>query len=211
MFPPQEEHIPHRRWNPAPSWRSATANSRKASPARATISWGNSTRTAFGSASWKAIRSSNRNTSCCWRFWTRRLRRRADVRELHAGAATAGGRLVDLSRRADGNVRLGQSLLRPQNHGPRPRVRTDGPRRKAIRAAGGAEKVNSFTRYYLALLGIIRYSQCPAVPPELMLIPRWMPFNIYEMSAWSRTILVPLVLAVGLSSGPRTAEGISHR
>ncbi len=66
--------------------------------------------------------------------------------------------------------------------------------REAILAAGGAEKVNSFTRYYLALLGILHYNQCPAVPPELMLIPRWMPFNIYEMSAWSRTILVPLSL-----------------
>jgi len=66
--------------------------------------------------------------------------------------------------------------------------------RNAIVAAGGAEKVNSFTRYYLALLGIISYDQCPAVPPELMLIPRWMPFNIYEMSAWSRTIVIPLSL-----------------
>ncbi|MBW3541105.1 MAG: terpene cyclase/mutase family protein [Planctomycetes bacterium] len=66
--------------------------------------------------------------------------------------------------------------------------------REAILAAGGAERVNSFTRYYLALLGVISYRKCPAVPPELMLIPRWMPFNIYEMSAWSRTILVPLSL-----------------
>ncbi|MFO1093588.1 MAG: terpene cyclase/mutase family protein [Planctomycetaceae bacterium] len=66
--------------------------------------------------------------------------------------------------------------------------------RNAIRAAGGAERVNSFTRYYLALLGIIEYRQCPAVPPELMFIPHWAPFNIYEMSAWSRTILVPLSL-----------------
>ena len=66
--------------------------------------------------------------------------------------------------------------------------------REAIRAAGGAEKVNSFTRFYLALLGIISYQQCPAVPPELMFIPSWMPFNIYEMSAWSRTIIVPLSL-----------------
>lgn len=64
--------------------------------------------------------------------------------------------------------------------------------RLAILAAGGVEAVNSFTRYYLALLGVIPYSTCPAVPPELMLIPRWMPFNIFEMSAWSRTILVPL-------------------
>lgn len=66
--------------------------------------------------------------------------------------------------------------------------------RRAILAAGGAEKVNSFTRFYLALLGVLSYEQCPAVPPEVVLLPKWMPFNIYEMSAWSRTILVPLSL-----------------
>ncbi len=64
--------------------------------------------------------------------------------------------------------------------------------REAIRAAGGAERVNSFTRYYLALLGIISYQQCPAVPPEVVLLPDWSPINIYEMSSWSRTIVVPL-------------------
>jgi squalene-hopene/tetraprenyl-beta-curcumene cyclase len=64
----------------------------------------------------------------------------------------------------------------------------------AILAAGGAERVNSFTRYYLALLGVISYDKCPAVPPEVVLIPNWCPFNIHEMSAWSRTILVPLSL-----------------
>jgi squalene-hopene/tetraprenyl-beta-curcumene cyclase len=66
--------------------------------------------------------------------------------------------------------------------------------KEAILAAGGAETVNSFTRYYLALLGVIGYHQVPAVPPELMLLPSWMPFNIYEMSSWSRTIIVPLSL-----------------
>ncbi|HUQ71377.1 MAG TPA: prenyltransferase/squalene oxidase repeat-containing protein, partial [Planctomycetaceae bacterium] len=66
--------------------------------------------------------------------------------------------------------------------------------RDAILANGGVEKINSFTRYYLAMLGLIPYRLCPAVPPELMLIPDWAPFNIYEMSAWSRTIIVPLSL-----------------
>lgn len=66
--------------------------------------------------------------------------------------------------------------------------------RRAIRGAGGAERINSFTRYYLALLGILDYRQCPAVPPELVLLPRFCPLNIYEMSAWSRTIFVPLSL-----------------
>ncbi|WP_437185954.1 terpene cyclase/mutase family protein [Planctomicrobium sp. SH668] len=66
--------------------------------------------------------------------------------------------------------------------------------REAILSHGGAEQVNSFTRFYLALLGIISYRQCPAVPPEIMMLPRWCPLNIYEMSSWSRTIVVPLSL-----------------
>jgi squalene-hopene/tetraprenyl-beta-curcumene cyclase len=65
---------------------------------------------------------------------------------------------------------------------------------RAIREAGGAERVNSFTRYYMALLGVISYHQCPAVPPEMILLPSWSPINIYEMSAWSRTIVIPLSL-----------------
>ena len=64
--------------------------------------------------------------------------------------------------------------------------------RRAILASGGADAVNSFTRFYLALLGQISYDHCPAVPPELVLLPNWSPVNIYRMSAWSRTIVVPL-------------------
>ncbi len=64
----------------------------------------------------------------------------------------------------------------------------------AIRALGGAEACNSFTRFYLAMLGQIPYSACPTVPPELVLLPRWFPINIYAMSAWSRTIFVPLAV-----------------
>jgi squalene-hopene/tetraprenyl-beta-curcumene cyclase len=64
--------------------------------------------------------------------------------------------------------------------------------RRAVLAGGGADAVNSFTRFYLALLGQIAYDHCPAVPPEAVLLPTWLPANIYRVSAWSRTILVPL-------------------
>jgi squalene-hopene/tetraprenyl-beta-curcumene cyclase len=64
--------------------------------------------------------------------------------------------------------------------------------RRAILAHGGADAVNSFTRFYLAILGQISYEQCPEVPPEVMLSPRWFPVNLYAVSAWSRTIIVPL-------------------
>ena len=64
--------------------------------------------------------------------------------------------------------------------------------RAAILTHGGADAVNSFTRFYLALLGQISYEQCPAVPPEAVLLPQWAPVNLYKVSAWSRTIIVPL-------------------
>jgi len=61
-----------------------------------------------------------------------------------------------------------------------------------IRSIGGAEATNSFTRFYLALLGQLPYSACASVPAEIILFPRWFYFHVYAMSAWSRTIFVPL-------------------
>ncbi|HUR55108.1 MAG TPA: squalene--hopene cyclase [Gemmataceae bacterium] len=63
---------------------------------------------------------------------------------------------------------------------------------EVVRSLGGAEASNSFTRFYLALLGQVPYSACPSVPAEIILLPRWFYFNVYAMSAWSRTIFVPL-------------------
>lgn len=81
--------------------------------------------------------------------------------------------------------------------------------REAIIRAGGIEQVNSFTRYYLAMLNLIPYDLCPAVPPEMILLPLWAPFNIYEMSAWSRTIIVPLSLLWACQ--PKTSLPAEHR
>ena len=64
--------------------------------------------------------------------------------------------------------------------------------REAIWTAGGVPVVNSYTRFYLALLGEISWNCAPAVPPELMYLPPWFYFNIYEISSWSRTFVVPL-------------------
>ena len=66
--------------------------------------------------------------------------------------------------------------------------------RRAILAAGGAGAVNSFTKFYLALLGQIPYANCPSVPVELVLLPRWFYVNLYAMSSWTRTIVVPLTI-----------------
>jgi squalene-hopene/tetraprenyl-beta-curcumene cyclase len=66
--------------------------------------------------------------------------------------------------------------------------------RAAIERAGGPWAVNSFTKFYLALLGQMSYDDCPAVPPEMVLLPDWFPVNLHRVSAWSRTMIVPLSL-----------------
>src|SRR5262245_48180810 len=64
--------------------------------------------------------------------------------------------------------------------------------RQVIRQLGGVAAVNSFTRIYLAIFGQFPWEECPAVPPEITLLPNWFPINLYEMSYWSRCIVVPL-------------------
>src|SRR5438270_2992733 len=64
--------------------------------------------------------------------------------------------------------------------------------RDVIRGLGGAACCNSFTKFYLALLGQFPYANCASVPPEMVLLPRWSYFNLYAMSSWTRTIVVPL-------------------
>jgi squalene-hopene/tetraprenyl-beta-curcumene cyclase len=64
--------------------------------------------------------------------------------------------------------------------------------RAVIRGLGGAAGCNSFTKFYLALLGQFPYGNCASVPPELVLLPRWFYVNLYAMSSWTRTIVVPL-------------------
>src|SRR5436305_8435410 len=64
--------------------------------------------------------------------------------------------------------------------------------RKCIESLGGVTAVNTFTKIYLCFLGQYDYDAVPAVPPEIVLFPKWFWFNIYEISSWSRGILVPL-------------------
>ncbi|SNT02143.1 squalene-hopene/tetraprenyl-beta-curcumene cyclase [Granulicella rosea] len=64
--------------------------------------------------------------------------------------------------------------------------------RQWVLANGGVVECNTFTKIYLCAMGQYDYDAVPAVPPEIILFPDWFYFNIYEISAWSRAILVPL-------------------
>jgi squalene-hopene/tetraprenyl-beta-curcumene cyclase len=64
--------------------------------------------------------------------------------------------------------------------------------REKVLEQGGVVTCNTFTKIYLCALGQYDYDAVPAVPPEIVLFPKWFYFNIYQISAWSRAILVPL-------------------
>ncbi|MFA5976060.1 MAG: squalene--hopene cyclase [Elusimicrobiota bacterium] len=57
---------------------------------------------------------------------------------------------------------------------------------------GGIHKINSYSKFYLSLFGLYDWAGVPAIPPELMFFPNWFYFNIYEMSSWTRGIVIPL-------------------
>lgn len=66
--------------------------------------------------------------------------------------------------------------------------------KESILAAGGVAKVRIFTRFFLAIFGLIPWAAVPELPPELILLPPSVPFSIYNMSAWARLTVVPLLL-----------------
>lgn len=64
--------------------------------------------------------------------------------------------------------------------------------RELILAHGGAERVNSFSKFYLACLGQVTYDAVPTIPPQIVYLPKWFYFHLDKVSAWSRTMIVPL-------------------
>ena len=76
--------------------------------------------------------------------------------------------------------------------------------REAIRARGGAERANVFTRCLLALYGIVPWRAVPEMPVEIMLLPKWFPFHLDKISYWSRTVIVPLLVL--MAKKPRARE-----
>ncbi|MGI9014928.1 MAG: squalene--hopene cyclase [Phycisphaerales bacterium] len=70
--------------------------------------------------------------------------------------------------------------------------------RQAILDAAGAERCNSFTNFYLACLGQISWNAVPTIPPEIIYLPRWFFFHMDKVSAWTRTMILPLSLVTTL-------------
>lgn len=70
--------------------------------------------------------------------------------------------------------------------------------REAIRSRGGAIHVNVFTRFMLAMFGVLTWKSVPVLPVEIMLLPFWFPFHLNKISYWARTTIVPLMVLAAL-------------
>ena len=57
---------------------------------------------------------------------------------------------------------------------------------------GGVPRMNTFSKLYLALIGLFPWEYVPTIPSEVILIGKWFHVNFHDMSNWSRSMLVPL-------------------
>ncbi len=81
--------------------------------------------------------------------------------------------------------------------------------RERVLALGGAEKCNTFSTFYLACLNCVSWDACPAIPTEIALLPRWFPFHMDKVAAWTRTMILPLAICCALRPARvlRNADG----
>src|SRR5512140_3123191 len=80
--------------------------------------------------------------------------------------------------------------------------------REVIRSRGGAIHSNVFTRFMLAMFGVLKWRSTPVLPIEIMLLPMWSPFHINKISYWARTTIVPLMVLAALKPRAKNASGV---
>jgi squalene-hopene/tetraprenyl-beta-curcumene cyclase len=64
--------------------------------------------------------------------------------------------------------------------------------REMALSLGGVARLNTFSKLYLALLGLFPWDYVPTIPAEIILMGKWFHVNFNEMSNWTRSMLVPL-------------------
>jgi len=79
---------------------------------------------------------------------------------------------------------------------------TDAPHMARARAfvleRGGIEASRVFTRIWLALFGEWDWDDLPAMPPEVIFLPSWVPLNVYDWACWARQTVVPITIVATL-------------
>jgi squalene-hopene/tetraprenyl-beta-curcumene cyclase len=66
--------------------------------------------------------------------------------------------------------------------------------REMAKNLGGIPRLNTFSKLYLALIGLFPWKYLPTIPAEVMLLGKWFHVNFHDMSNWTRAMLVPLAI-----------------
>jgi squalene-hopene/tetraprenyl-beta-curcumene cyclase len=78
--------------------------------------------------------------------------------------------------------------------------------RQTILDHGGFQECNVFTRFTLAMFGVISWRAVPVSRVEILLAPKWFPIHVDKVSYWTRTVTVPLLILTALR-----AEAVNPR
>ncbi len=77
--------------------------------------------------------------------------------------------------------------------------------RERILSLGGLQRANSYVKVNLSLFGLYPREHTPSIPPELMLLGNF----IYEMSSWTRAIVIPLSIVHAMNPRRPVPAGFS--
>ena len=77
--------------------------------------------------------------------------------------------------------------------------------RELILRMGGIQACNSYTKLNYSLFDLFPRKYVPTIPPEILIIPGNV---LYEMSSWTRTIIVPLSLVQAVGGTKLTPGGL---
>ncbi|HLH04536.1 MAG TPA: squalene--hopene cyclase [Bryobacteraceae bacterium] len=78
--------------------------------------------------------------------------------------------------------------------------------RERILALGGLQAANSYVRTNLSLFNLFPRDACPSIPPEIILLP----FKfIYQMSSWTRAIVLSLSIVHAANPGRPVPAGFT--
>ena len=63
--------------------------------------------------------------------------------------------------------------------------------RRFILERGGVPNARVFTKLWLALFGLWKWEDLPTLPVEIMHLPAWFPFSVYDFASWARGTIIP--------------------
>ncbi len=77
--------------------------------------------------------------------------------------------------------------------------------RDRILSLGGIQAANSYVKVNLSLFDLYPREDCPSIPPEIMLFGKF----IYQMSSWTRAIVIPLSIVHSMNPRRPVPEGFN--